>query len=605
MSQVDEIYSLLVKYSNSYYNSGVSLISDEEFDRLQKLYEQKSGKSFQYLGKSNNNRAKLPCWMGSLAKCKDDHALGLFLKRTEAKKFIVSEKVDGVSLLFYRQNGTTKLYTRGDGLIGSDISHLEPYLKFPKINEDILVRGELVLKKENYKFLDDTEIPRNFVSGLINSKTIEPKNLQLLDFIAYSIPNSNLKPSQIFKLLFSTLGFQIPKIFEISKDCVTHKYLCELLKSHISDYEIDGLVVSEDASRTEEVGEDPKFTIAFKIDKEPVKTIVKEVIWQSCRFGLLYPKVTFNTVKIDDVNISNATAFHAKYIKDNNIGPGAEIKIIRSGDVIPKIVEVTKPTQPQFPTIPFEWVDDIHIKASQENSEQIINKFVYFMDILGAKGVKDGVIAKMLYSGLNTFDKILFATKKELLTCDGVAEKLCEKISQSLQIAQSNLDLVKLLVGTSLFKSLGEKKMSQIVKRLKPQIINVINRVDEIDEKTWTTELEKDGIKAGSEVFIQGINSFLNLNGIERCLELALTNSQNKVQKENVKLSGKTFVFSGYRNKELESKLEESGHKIGSTVSKTTTAVVVNDKNSSSSKSDKAKDLGIPVILENELKKYL
>lgn len=605
MTSVDELYTCLINWSNSYYNSGIALVSDDEFDRVQRLYETKSGKKFEYLGKSNNNRVKLPCWMGSLAKCKDDHALGLFVKRTNSKSFIVSEKIDGVSLLYEVKNKKLRLYTRGDGEVGSDVTHIKDYIKCPKVSEDIVVRGELVLKRKYYKeILDTSENPRNIVSGLVNAKTIDEKRLKYLEFIAYAMPGTSLTPKEVLTTLFVKYGFSTPVQFEIGVKDVTVEKLAKILTDHTPEYEIDGLVVAENAVRTEEPGEDPKYTVAFKKNKDPVPTKVKTVEWQTSRYGVLCPKVIIEPVVIDDVKISQATAFNAKFIVDNKIGPGSEILIVRSGDVIPHIVEVVKGTGAKMPDCDYEWKDEYQIKVPTESDEQILNRLTYFLKILDAKGIAEGVMKKMMAAGIDTVDKILFVNKKTLLNCDGVQDRSAEKILQSLQVAQSNCDVVKFLLGTSLFQSLGEKKMTTIYKKLKPEIIACLKGESEIDEKQWIRDMDDVGIKLGSSVFIEGFEKVLELEGVEKTKALAIKNSQQQVEVE-VKSSGKSFVFSGYRNKELKAQLEAMGHRVTESVSKTTTAVVVEDVNSSSSKVEKAKELGVKVITEKEIKNYI
>ena len=608
MTSVDELYTCLINWSNSYYNSGIALVSDDEFDRVQRLYETKSGKKFEYLGKSNNNRVRLPCWMGSLAKCKDNHALGLFVKRTSAKDFIITEKIDGVSLLVEVKNKKIRLYTRGDGEVGSDVTHIKDYINLPKITDNIIVRGELVLKRKYYdEILESTENPRNIVSGLVNAKSIDEKRLRYLEFIAYAMPGAELSPKAALTTLFVKYGFSTPVQFELNVKDITVEKLSKILADHNPEYEIDGLVVAENAVRIEQSGEDPKYTIAFKKNKDPVKTRVIRVEWQTSRYGVLCPKVIIEPVTIDDVKISQATAFNAKFIVDNKIGAGTEILIVRSGDVIPHIVEVVKSTQAQLPDCEYEWKDEYQIKAVEASEEQLSTQLVYFMKILDAKGIAEGVIRKMLDIGLNSVDKILFVNEKTLLKCDGIQERSAEKILQSLQVAQSNIDVVKFLLGTSLFQSLGEKKMTTIYRQLKDNIIDCLQGKSEVDEKQWANDLESVGIKLGSSVFIEGIKKVLELKGVKRAMELAIKNSIAKVESVESKVasSGKSFVFSGYRNKELKDKLEGMGHKVVESVSKTTTAVVVQDVDSTSSKVEKARELGVKVITEKDILKYL
>ena len=222
------LYDYLVKISDDYYLSNDSTISDQEFDYYVSYYESKFNDKFTYIGKSVNNRIPLPCYMGSLNKCKDNHSLNLFKTRCidhlESNEFIITDKIDGLSLLIDFPN--KKIYTRGDGSIGSDVSFLFKYLKgIPRVYKYI-VRGEVVILKEDYDVLDKYNFknPRNAVAGIINSKEVCVELYKSLTFIAYNIIDYSDNNYDMFK--------------ELSKKFITPNY--DKVKSS-SGYSLDSL----------------------------------------------------------------------------------------------------------------------------------------------------------------------------------------------------------------------------------------------------------------------------------------------------------------------------------------------------------------------------
>ena len=152
--------------------------------------------------------------MGSLDKIKfeDTNKLDNWLVKYNSKEFLISDKLDCVSALFVYEKGYMKLYTRGDGIIGADISHLIKYIKdIPKeVKEDIAIRGELIIKKAVFesKYAEKFANARNMVSGLVNSKSLRD-GVKDINFIGYEIINNltkQIKPSKQFKKI-KELGF--------------------------------------------------------------------------------------------------------------------------------------------------------------------------------------------------------------------------------------------------------------------------------------------------------------------------------------------------------------------------------------------------------------
>jgi NAD-dependent DNA ligase len=214
-----EFLEVLNEVSDSYYNSSTTSLSDSQFDTLVSIYEKQFNEEYVYLGSKGD--IKLPIYMPSLNKVKDNHALGLYKKRCESDSYVISDKIDGLSLLVVVKNGNVKLYTRGDGEYGKDVTNIFNHIDIGKatiLQSDHIVRGEIVMPLENFKKHSNLySNPRNLVAGIVNSKEKNPYFLNSVKFIAYSYyTEKNLRTEDMFKLL-KHMGYYVHH-FEVVKN---------------------------------------------------------------------------------------------------------------------------------------------------------------------------------------------------------------------------------------------------------------------------------------------------------------------------------------------------------------------------------------------------
>ena len=172
-----ELTNIITMLNNNYYNLNISLLKDEEYDMLKDYMEKKYPNSniLKQIGAkiTTKNKVKLPYFMGSLDKIKsfENNVLENWISKYDGT-YIITPKIDGVSGLYILKNGKEYLMTRGDGYYGQNITHLIPYLKIPKMEENIVIRGEFIMFKNVFeeKYKDNFSNIRNLVSGIINSK---------------------------------------------------------------------------------------------------------------------------------------------------------------------------------------------------------------------------------------------------------------------------------------------------------------------------------------------------------------------------------------------------------------------------------------------------
>ena len=604
---VKEIIDLLIKSDIQYYNLGEPIFNDDEYDEI-KEYLQNIDKKNDYFKRVGadvaiDNKVKLPFYLGSQDKIKDDDKiLQKWLKKYNLpSSYVISEKLDGISCLIIINNNKIRIYTRGNGIYGQDITQLKDIIKgIPVFNDKqkIAIRGELIINKTNWiKIADKGANARNVVAGTINSKVIDKNIAKYIEFIAYDVlnPRTNIKKALDYA---ETLKFNVVK--HIIKSELSISSLYELFKNwkETSNYEIDGLVVTHNDIYKIKSGENPKYSFAFKSLKmqQEIDVIVSDIEWNISKDKYIKPIVKFNEIKLNGVKIKQATGFNADYIVKNIIGVGSKITIIRSGDVIPYIKNVITPStngKPLMPLLPYKWKGkDIILENSGKNREQDIKIYSYFMKTLNIKGIGEGIITKLYDNSYDTLNKIINISKKELLNIEGFKEKSANNLIESLQSIKTKKCLEIMHASNLLGRGLGEKKLN-LVFEVYPficsdQVKTLKLTVDDLKKINGLGELSATLIISNLKTFLDFYNS-LNIDN---------KNNDKKDEKDEKydKYKDNIYVFTGVRDKNLEKIIIFSGGKISNIVNKKTTLLIVKDYNDNTVKVKTARSLNIPII---------
>jgi DNA ligase (NAD+) len=297
------------------------------------------------------------------------------------------------------------------------------------------------------------------------------------------------------------------------------------------------------------------------------------------------------------VTITNLTGFNAKFIKDSGIGPGAKIQITRSGDVIPFILGVVQPVTPQMPDDDTAvWTDtgvDLVVADASKNATVAFERLNDFFASVDVPHLGDGNLMKMFEMGFDTPEKIIELTQQDISSLVGSAA-IGKKIYAGLRAKLTNIPLYVLMGSHHAFgRGVGVRKMKKLYEAFEGDMsfcadIKEVVAVEGFDVKTATK------IAAGYGPFLDF------LNAIKPYVTLA------KYEAKKVgNLTGKVFVFTGFRSKELEDKIVNAGGTMGSTVSSKTTYLVTAEPNSTSGKAVKARELGVQVIGQQELTEML
>ena len=601
----DELRDLKETADDAYYNTGESVLTDQNYDLLTEHIEHVDPTYVQLTGaklRDGDNQVELPVSMRSMNKATDEKKLlAWVVKNNLDDGWVTEEKLDGVSCMLFIDGGShPKLYTRGNGDIGSDISYMASIVGGIPIDTDdkLIIRGELIMRKDVFKenWSGAFSNARNMVSGCVNAKTLKPGTTDI-HFVAYEIIDTKKSPYEQLTHL-TCLGFEVAAFRKMEEDCnfTNMTKILQVFKKN-SNYEIDGVIIQPDKPYERDPDKNPKYAIAFKQQDmmNIATTKVVKIWWESSRWRQLKPRVELEPVELSGVHIKFATGYNAKYIKDNKLGAGAVVNVTRSGDVIPKILEVLECcNEPDLPDVPCSWNDTkVDLIADTTDDLTRIKVICNFLDKLGCKHVGEKSIAKLYNAGYTTISDVLGADVESMSKLDRFGDKLATRTYDCIHTAVYEATTTD-LIGSSgvLGFGFGKKKVIALMKDV-PDLLN-IGDDDLVDRISVVKGFSRESaeIIAGKidEVkrFLRDIDSHISHKHVDDTKEKSDT--------------GLSIVFSGFRDRDLEMLLVERGCVVGNSVTKTTDFVVVaNDDFTSSTKTKKGEKLGVEIITKARL----
>ena len=606
----NQLATILRELNDAYYNEQ-PLLTDNEYDIVKEYIEHKypSNQVLQDVGAPvERNKVKLPYEMWSMDKIKPDtNALTNWMAKYSGP-YVLSCKLDGVSGLYTTENKEPKLYTRGNGKIGQDISHLIPHLRLPK-TKNIVIRGEFIIPKGVFLFKYKTTFanPRNMVSGIVNQKSITDA-VKDINFVAYEVIKPELKPSE-----------QMGYLKTLDVDCVFYKIESTLSNELLSDtlvnlrynnrYEIDGIIVTDDKLYKRQSG-NPEHAFAFKmvLSDQVAEAKVVDVIWTPSKDGYLKPRVRIEPIQLGGVQIEYATGFNGAFIENNKIGVGALIELIRSGDVIPYIRKVVVPAeQAKMPAVPYKW-NDTHVDIMLENigSDETVQEknITGFFRGIGVEGLSSGNVSRIIKAGYDTVSKIIKMTVDDFLKVDGFKMKTATKLYSGIQEKIQTAPLIKLMSGSNTFgRGFSEKKIELILDSYPDVLLSPLSP----GEKIKKISTIKGMAAKTSETFVEHIPDFIRFmrdSNLEHRINIAPLVKAN--YDTSHPLYGKSIVMTGFRDAELIELLKNVGAKLGSSISKNTFVLLVKDLEQDTGKALEAKQLGIPIMTKDDFtNKYM
>lgn len=608
----DQIVKQLKEAADAYYNTGTPILTDDQYDALRDELEalDPANPFLNAVGAAaKEGTVNLPVPMPSLNKIKpgtgavaafvaktgSGTAVGLGTATAVGLGWVLSEKLDGISALWIPAE--RKLYLRGDGHVGQDVSHivgLGVQGLAVKLERGFRVRGELVIHKED---VAANTIGRSWINGVLHRTDPDPADVAKIRFVAYEISSGKevgTRQEQLATL--AKLKFEVPWC-----NCVTtldEASLAQTLKARrdISDYDIDGIVVGQNCvpewhSWTGSL-RNPKDQVAFKmvLSDQCAECTVVAVHWGLSYQGYYIPRLEIEPVRVGGAVITYVTGHNARNIVDKGIGKGARIRIRRSGDVIPTIDGVLVPVKPGLPEAHlWKWAGDpadaVHISTNEEKAspELLESRLKHFAVVLEIDGLGPGLVKKLVAGGITTPRLLCSATAAAL--SDLVGKKTGVSIADGLKKAMSAMTEKRLMIASgTLPRGVGETRLDTLF-AVQP------------DPRCWGSRLGR--IDGWSE---EGLASFLKVYPqyeAWRAAEFPVPAYPILAPVVAPLVAPVVFkgliCFTGFRDAGLERRLLEAGYEVTDTVTKKTTVLVIPDAGSESSKVDKAQKAQIPI----------
>ncbi len=636
-----EKLEILKAWAKAYYVDDAPIASDEEYDRLYHeilKYEQENP----LFADSNSptkrvggvvlegfEKASHKARMWSMEDVFDEHDLDAWIERVKKVKesftFYCEPKFDGASLNLIYENGILKqAITRGDGSVGEDVTqNVKTIGSIPlKIAYDgeIEIRGEVVIKKADFESLNEERLkndeplfanPRNAAAGSLRQLDTSVTAKRKLMFYPWGIGVNSLTQSflsQKMSFVYS-LGFLQPPRIVVTKNVEdVHTLYHELIaKRDEIEMMMDGMVVKvDDIALQEELGytvKYPKWMVAFKFPAIEKVTRLKDITLQVGRTGVVTPVAEVEAVNIEGVVVERATLHNFDEIERKDIRIGDSVIIIRSGDVIPKIIKVL---------------------VERRNGTEIMPKRPLSCPVCGSELLDDGALIKCqnLSCDARVVGAIIHFASKKALNIDGLGDKIVEQLyAQKLVLHVKDLYTlsVEQLLSLEGFKAKKADNLLAAIEQSKgvslEKFINAlgIEHIGEVAAKKIARAFGLEWLEASYEAIIglegfgeemaKSLVEFIHVNKTETYELMAVIEPiASKLEIIESVFTGKTVVLTGSMSKprdEIKGMLEKLGAKVSGSVSKKTDFVIFGEE--AGSKLDKALELGVKTLSESEL----
>lgn len=559
-----------------------------------------------------------------------------FLESKEQPTYLCELKIDGLKVVLeYKQGILQTAATRGDGVVGEDVTHNIKTIESVPLSlsrpVDVVVEGEAWMSAKALEELNRRQEkagkppfanPRNAAAGSIRQLDPSITASRKLDVFVYDVAQASEKvpDTQGGELEYlRELGFKVNAHYAIAPTIeeAIHYWEKWKEKGRAQEYWVDGVVVKVNERAFQErlgyTGKAPRFAIAFKFPAEQVTTIVENIVLQVGRTGVLTPVAHLKPVSVAGTTVSRATLHNEDEIRRLDVRVGDTVILQKAGDVIPDIVQVVTELRTGKEK-PFKWPKKVAEcggdgsieripgesawRCVDKNSFAVIRrKFHNFVGkgALDIEGLGKKTVDLLLEQGLvSEFDDIFTLTEGDVLPLPGFADISAQKLIAAIQKSAKGVPLSRLVVGLSI-PQVGEETALLLAHEFKT--------IDDIAKATPERLMQISGIGEGMAEEIAAW--FLDSNNralIDRLKKEIRIVSEKSTGSARKTLAGKTFVLTGtlsaFSRDEAKKKLRALGADVSSSVSKKTSYVVAGE--SPGSKYTDAVRLGVPVLTEEE-----
>ncbi|MCT4544254.1 MAG: NAD-dependent DNA ligase LigA [Vallitalea sp.] len=656
MEKIDRMKKLvyiLNKASKVYYQENNEIMSNFDYDKLyDELVELEkiTGVTMSdsptikvgYTLLSSLPKEKHKTKMLSLDKTKEVMALKDWIKDKEG---ILSWKLDGLTIVLTYNNGElVKAVTRGNGEIGEVITNNAKVFKNIPLNisykKELVIRGEAVIKYSDFKTINDSIIdkdkyknPRNLCSGTVRQLNNEITAKRNVNFFAFSLVEANdidFKDSKInqFKWLES-LGFDTVEISIVNKNNLEDSIKTFEEKIIDNDFGSDGLVLTYNSiSYSNSLGQTSKFprhSIAFKWSDELKETKLINIEWSASRTGAINPIAVFEPIELEGTTVKRASLHNVSILEKLELIEGDTIEVYKANMIIPQVAKNLSKVEQDDSNDSMRKISLPHkcpvcggdVEIKQVNDVKVlyclnvdcqakkIKAFTHFVgrDAMNIEGLSESTIQKFIDKGfIKTFADIYRIEKhrEDIVLMEGFGEKSYINLINSIEKSK------KVLLPNFIY-SLGIINVGLSNAKLLCKYFDY-----DFDKIISASEEEFIEIEGYGAIIARSIEEyFSNEDNIQNIKELLEFIAFEEVElSNNNTLEGKTFVITGslevYSNrKELKEYIESLGGKVTGSVTSKTNYLINNNVESSSSKNKKAKELGVPIINEEDFQKLL
>lgn len=651
LERMKELIPILNQASESYYAKDTEIMSNLEYDALYDelvSLEQETGvvmagsptvkvgyDSVDFLPKERHASPML-----SLDKTKSREALRDWL---QGHVGVLSWKLDGLTVVLTYQGGTLeKAVTRGNGEVGEVITaNAKTFVNLPHsipFKGRLVLRGEAVISYSDFEKInaqipeegDKYKNPRNLCSGSVRQLSSEVTAKRNVQFFAFHLVEAVQEDGTVLEFDNSRMaqfaylkgqGFSVVEHVRVEEE--TMLAAIGQFEEKIKTYDIpsDGLVLTyDDIAYGMSLGRTAKFprhSIAFKWADELMETTLREMEWSASRTGLINPVAIFDPVELEGTTVSRASVHNISVVRALKLGIGDRITVYKANMIIPQIAEnLTKSDNLEIPKICPVCGGETQVRQTGEAQTlycmnekcpaKQIKSFVLCTsrDALNVDGLSEQTLEKLVDMGFIKEPSDLFHLDRysgQIMKMEGFGEKSCQKLLESIEKAR-NTTLPKVIYSLGI-ANIGLANAKLLCRHFDHDVERLMNAdADELSAIEGIGE-----VIAGS--YVEYMQDGENRDKLMRLLQ-ELRIEKPAAGSQNQELAGKTFVVTGSlahygsRN-ELKEEIEARGGKVAGSVTNKTECLINNDVMSNSTKNKKAKELGVPILSEDEfLAKY-
>lgn len=649
--KIENLRVTLRYHSDRYYNDDAPEIEDYEYDMMMRElkgleekypeFDSADSPTKRVGGKADNSFASVEhtVRMESLQDAFSKEEIFDFDRRVKENvsdvHYVVEPKIDGLSVSLEYVNGEFfRGSTRGDGNVGEDVSgNLRVIHNIPlKLNHAlpyIEVRGEVYMPKKSFDRLVDRQLindekpfknPRNAAAGSLRQKDSEVAATRGLDIFVFNIQQIEGKELTSHKEsldYLKELGFNTIPYYERVDDIETafEKVLQIGEKRGELEFDIDGAVIKvDDFSEREQLGSTakfPKWAVAFKYPPEEKQTEILDIEITVGRTGKLTPTAVLSPVHLAGTTVSRATLHNQDFINEKGVNIGDIVTVRKAGDIIPEVLCVNEKRSNGSFVYP-ERCPSCNEKVVREEGEsdircinpecpaQLLRNLIHYCsrDAMDIEGLGPSIIETFVNEGMiKTVTDIYRLDKEKIASLDGFQQTSANNIIESVENSKNN-DLSKLIFALGI-RHIGAKAAKLLSDEFK--------NIDNLMNASLEAISDIDGF--GDIMAKSAFDFFQSESARELIADLKSfgVNTESKTVINDNRFEGMTFVLTGtlptYKRSEASKIIESFGGKTSSSVSKKTSYVLSGE--SSGSKLDKANQLGIPVIDENEFNEMI